>query len=131
MLNACGLEIEINIYTHFCVGGLGCFCKVNWLVMSMENKSYVIMACDTTKDRNEHEIKLVVDHLRSSRGGDILSAGDTLLLLGVLHKVPHPSKSVTHDNCEIHSLILILLVLVVYIWIFCQRIVMLITIGMF
>ncbi|TKY56052.1 Proline-rich receptor protein kinase PERK8 [Spatholobus suberectus] len=60
------------------------------LVMSMEIPipSYVVVACDATKDRNEQEVKLVVDHLRSR--GDILSASDSLLVLGALHKVPHP-----------------------------------------
>lgn len=52
--------------------------------------SYVIVACDATRDRNEHEIKTVVDHVRAK--GVILSAGDKLLVLCVLHKVSHPSK---------------------------------------
>ncbi|XP_057440109.1 proline-rich receptor-like protein kinase PERK14 [Lotus japonicus] len=50
--------------------------------------SYVIVACDATRDRNEHEIKIVVDHVRAK--GIILSAGDKLLVLCVLHKVSHP-----------------------------------------
>ncbi|KAK7410651.1 hypothetical protein VNO78_01603 [Psophocarpus tetragonolobus] len=50
--------------------------------------SYVVVACDATRDRTEHEIKLVVDHVRSR--GVFLSAGDTLLVLCVLHKVSHP-----------------------------------------
>lgn len=57
---------------------------------SLPTPSYVVIACDATKDRSEHEIKLIVDHLR--RKGVILSAGDRLLVLGVLHKVLHPSK---------------------------------------
>ncbi|XP_061373360.1 proline-rich receptor-like protein kinase PERK14 [Gastrolobium bilobum] len=50
--------------------------------------SYVVVACDATKDGNEHDIKLVVDHVRAR--GVILSAGERLLVLCVLHKVPHP-----------------------------------------
>ncbi|KAL9313685.1 hypothetical protein ACSQ67_019137 [Phaseolus vulgaris] len=50
--------------------------------------SYVVVACDATRDRTEHEIKLVVDHVRSS--GVFLSNGDKLLVLCVLHKVSHP-----------------------------------------
>nr|KYP60188.1 hypothetical protein KK1_015639 [Cajanus cajan] len=56
--------------------------------MEIPLPSYVVVACDATKDRNEHEIKHVVDRLR--RRGDILSASHSLLVLGALHKVPHP-----------------------------------------
>ncbi|RDX78237.1 hypothetical protein CR513_41510, partial [Mucuna pruriens] len=56
--------------------------------MEIPLPSYVVVACDATKDRNEHEVKLVVDQIR--RRGDILSADDSLLVLGALHKVPHP-----------------------------------------
>ncbi|KAL2339704.1 hypothetical protein Fmac_007644 [Flemingia macrophylla] len=55
---------------------------------SPTSASYVIFACDATRDRNEHEIKLVVDHIRTK--GVFLSSGDTLLVLCVLHKVSHP-----------------------------------------
>ncbi|KAI9077554.1 hypothetical protein K1719_040486 [Acacia pycnantha] len=50
--------------------------------------SYVILACDATKDISEHEIKSILDHVRSTSG--ILYAGSKLLVLGVLHKVLHP-----------------------------------------
>lgn len=50
----------------------------------------VIVACDATRDRNEHDIKLVIGNVRAN--GVILSAGDKLLVLCVLHKVSHPSK---------------------------------------
>ncbi|KAJ1380313.1 Tyrosine-protein kinase, active site [Sesbania bispinosa] len=50
--------------------------------------SYIVVAADATRDRNEHEIKLIIDHIRAR--GDILSARDRLLLLCVLHKVSHP-----------------------------------------
>ncbi|KAG5045672.1 hypothetical protein JHK82_015059 [Glycine max] len=50
--------------------------------------SYVVVACDATRDRTEHEIKLVVDHVRARRV--FLSSGDKLLVLCVLHKVSHP-----------------------------------------
>ncbi|XP_054789210.1 proline-rich receptor-like protein kinase PERK10 isoform X2 [Prosopis cineraria] len=55
---------------------------------SPPSTSYVILACDATKDSSEHEIKSILDHVRSTHG--ILQAGYRLLVLGVLHKVPHP-----------------------------------------
>ncbi|TKY74189.1 Proline-rich receptor protein kinase PERK8 [Spatholobus suberectus] len=55
---------------------------------SPPSPSYVVVACDATRDRTEHEIKLVVDHVRAR--GVFLSAGDKLLVLCVLHKVSHP-----------------------------------------
>lgn len=57
---------------------------------STSSPSCIIVACDATRDRNEHEIKLVIDHMRSK--GIILSAGVRLLMLCILHKVSHPSK---------------------------------------
>ncbi|KAL7262971.1 hypothetical protein ACSBR1_001188 [Camellia fascicularis] len=48
----------------------------------------VVIAYDATKDRKERELKLTVDNLRLR--GDILHGGDTLMLLGVLHRLPHP-----------------------------------------
>ncbi|GMP46623.1 hypothetical protein CsSME_00014695 [Camellia sinensis var. sinensis] len=63
---------------------------------SMENNPLppipgrVVIAYDATKNRNEGELKRTVDSIRSR--GDILHGGDTLTLLGVLHKVPHPSS---------------------------------------
>ncbi|XP_047158877.1 proline-rich receptor-like protein kinase PERK14 [Vigna umbellata] len=50
--------------------------------------SYVVVACDATRDRTENEIKLVADHVRAR--GSFLSHGDKLLVLCVLHKVSHP-----------------------------------------
>ncbi|KAK7351070.1 hypothetical protein VNO77_10233 [Canavalia gladiata] len=55
---------------------------------SPPSPSYVVVACDATRDRTEHEIKLVVDHVRAK--GVFLSGGDKLLVLCVLHKVSHP-----------------------------------------
>ncbi|XP_020233022.1 receptor-like cytosolic serine/threonine-protein kinase RBK1 [Cajanus cajan] len=55
---------------------------------SPPSASYVIFACDATRDRTEHEIKLVVNHVRTR--GVFLSSGDKLLVLCVLHKVSHP-----------------------------------------
>ena len=52
--------------------------------------SYVVVACDATRNRTEHEIKLVVDHVRARRV--FLSSGDKLLVLCVLHKVSHPRE---------------------------------------
>ncbi|KAI4337896.1 hypothetical protein L6164_016261 [Bauhinia variegata] len=51
-------------------------------------QSYVVIACDATKDRTEHDAKLTVERIRSMNG--ILNASDKLLVLGVLHRVPHP-----------------------------------------
>ncbi|RDX62847.1 Proline-rich receptor-like protein kinase PERK8, partial [Mucuna pruriens] len=50
--------------------------------------SYVVVACDATRDRTEHEIKLIADHVRTR--GVFLTSGDKLLVLCVLHKVSHP-----------------------------------------
>ncbi|CAK7346869.1 unnamed protein product [Dovyalis caffra] len=50
--------------------------------------SHVVIAYDATKDRGFHELKLTVDAVRMR--GDILRGGDTLVVLGVLHRVLHP-----------------------------------------
>ncbi|KAH1096785.1 hypothetical protein J1N35_013706 [Gossypium stocksii] len=50
--------------------------------------SYVVIAFDATKDHNEREFRIIINHIRVR--GDILRGGDTLLLLGVLHRVTHP-----------------------------------------
>ncbi|CAL5203945.1 unnamed protein product [Lathyrus oleraceus] len=56
--------------------------------MGSPSSSCIIVACDATRDRNEHEIKIVIDHVRAR---DImLSSGDRLLVLCILHKVSHP-----------------------------------------
>ncbi|KAI9200750.1 hypothetical protein LWI28_012731 [Acer negundo] len=59
----------------------------------MENRpsgsgSHVVIAYDATKERGEHELKRTVSSVRLR--GDILRAGDTLLVLGVLHRLVHP-----------------------------------------
>ena len=50
----------------------------------------VVVAYDATKDRTEIEFSHTIRSIRSR--GDILHGGDTLMFLGVLSKVPHPSK---------------------------------------
>lgn len=55
--------------------------------------SHVVIAYDATKDRGGHELKLTIDAVQLR--GDILRAGDTIVVLGVLHKVVHPSKCST------------------------------------
>ncbi|XP_008441660.2 probable serine/threonine-protein kinase PBL5 [Cucumis melo] len=50
--------------------------------------SRIIIAYDATKDRTEHELQLTLRNLWMR--GDILRGGDTLIVLGILHKVPHP-----------------------------------------
>lgn len=65
--------------------------EFHWsMVRPPSDPSYVIVACDATRDRNEHDIKLVIGNVRAN--GVILSPGDRLLVLCVLHKVSHPSK---------------------------------------
>ncbi|KAI8014633.1 hypothetical protein LOK49_LG05G02562 [Camellia lanceoleosa] len=48
----------------------------------------VVIVCDATKYRNKRELELTVDNIRLRR--DILHGGDTLTLLGILHRLPHP-----------------------------------------
>ncbi|KAK6939958.1 Protein kinase domain [Dillenia turbinata] len=50
--------------------------------------SNVVLALDATKDHTEHEIQLTVNNVRSR--GDILKSGDRFIVLGILHRVPHP-----------------------------------------
>lgn len=50
--------------------------------------SRVIMAYDATKDRHEGELQRTLDEVRLR--GDILHGRDRLIVLGVLHRVPHP-----------------------------------------
>ncbi|KAM1537418.1 hypothetical protein PS1_002352 [Malus domestica] len=50
--------------------------------------SHVVIAYDATKDRGVHELTLAVDSLQ--KRGDVLHSGDTIIMLGVLHKVVHP-----------------------------------------
>ena len=52
--------------------------------------SRIIIAYDATKDRTEHELQMTLRNLWMR--GDILRGGDTLIVLGILHRVPHPSK---------------------------------------
>ncbi|XP_031271242.1 uncharacterized protein LOC116129664 isoform X1 [Pistacia vera] len=55
---------------------------------TLASPSYVVIAYDATKERGQDELKLTVDRIRLR--GDILRGGDTLLVLGVLHRVTHP-----------------------------------------
>ncbi|OMP06900.1 hypothetical protein COLO4_07812 [Corchorus olitorius] len=50
--------------------------------------SHVVVAFDATKDYNERELKVAIHEMLAR--GDILRGGDTLLMLGVLHRVTHP-----------------------------------------
>ncbi|GMP46606.1 hypothetical protein CsSME_00014688 [Camellia sinensis var. sinensis] len=78
---------------------------------SMENNPLplmpgrVVIAYDATKDRNERELKRTVDNIRYR--GDILHGGDTLMLLGVLHRLPHPSKCLANCLLEFKLLVLV------------------------
>lgn len=51
---------------------------------------HVVIAYDATRDREINELEVTIDRVRD-RGG-ILRGGDTLVVLGVLHTVPHPCK---------------------------------------
>lgn len=60
--------------------------------METANKpSYVVIAYDATKERGKDELKVTVNEIRMR--GDILRGGDTLRVLGVLHWITHPCKS--------------------------------------
>ncbi|WCJ43456.1 Protein kinase superfamily protein [Euphorbia peplus] len=50
--------------------------------------SHVVIAYDATKDRGIHELQRTIDEVRMR--GDILRGGDTLIVLGVLHKLTNP-----------------------------------------
>ncbi|TYH18261.1 hypothetical protein ES288_A05G256200v1 [Gossypium darwinii] len=50
--------------------------------------SHVVIALDATKDYNERELRIAIQNILVR--GDILRVGDTLLMLGVLHRVTHP-----------------------------------------
>ncbi|XWS21712.1 hypothetical protein CRYUN_Cryun30bG0078100 [Craigia yunnanensis] len=47
--------------------------------------SHVVIAFDATKDHNERELRTTINNVRVR--GDILRVGDTLVMLGVLHRV--------------------------------------------
>ncbi|KAJ0086735.1 hypothetical protein Patl1_08191 [Pistacia atlantica] len=55
---------------------------------TLSSPSYVVIAYDATKERGQDELKVTVNRVRLR--GDILRGGDTLLVLGVLHRVTHP-----------------------------------------
>lgn len=50
----------------------------------------IVIALDATRDHPEQEIKRIIEEIRSQ--GNILHAGDTIIVLGVLHKYLHPSE---------------------------------------
>ncbi|KAH6836049.1 hypothetical protein C2S53_012017 [Perilla frutescens var. hirtella] len=50
--------------------------------------SRILIVCDATKDRNNHEFMKMIHDIRM-RGG-ILNPGDSIRVFGVLHKVLHP-----------------------------------------
>ncbi|KAL5571796.1 hypothetical protein UlMin_021393 [Ulmus minor] len=49
---------------------------------------YVLIVYDATRDHDEAELGLTIHNIRMR--GDILRAGDTLVVLGVLHTIHHP-----------------------------------------
>ncbi|KAI3464594.1 hypothetical protein Pfo_021257 [Paulownia fortunei] len=50
--------------------------------------SRILIVCDATKDRSNHEFKHTINNIRM-RGG-IVHPGDTIMVFGVLHRVLHP-----------------------------------------
>lgn len=52
--------------------------------------SHVVIAYDATREHECNELEVTIDRVRLR--GDILRSGDTLVMLGVLHTVPHPCK---------------------------------------
>ncbi|KAL8481891.1 hypothetical protein ACS0TY_027600 [Phlomoides rotata] len=50
--------------------------------------SRILIVCDATKDRSNHEFRRTIHNIRM-RGG-IVHPGDTIVVFGVLHKVLHP-----------------------------------------
>ncbi|KAF5467836.1 hypothetical protein F2P56_012048 [Juglans regia] len=55
---------------------------------SPSSPSNVVIALDATKDRSQTELEHTIEGVRTA--GCILRGGDTLVVLGVLHKVLHP-----------------------------------------
>ena len=60
---------------------------------------YVLIVYDATRDQDEREFGLTIRDIRMR--GDILRAGDTLVLLGILHTIHHPSKCSTKCPSQI------------------------------
>ena len=58
---------------------------------SPPSPSHVLIFYDALKERVERELERTIDIVRM-RGG-ILRSGDTLVVLGILHTVQHPSES--------------------------------------
>lgn len=58
--------------------------------MASPQSLHVLMVYDATKERPDSELKTTIDKVRVR--GDILRPGDTLLVLGILHTLHHPSK---------------------------------------
>lgn len=57
----------------------------------MEKKNnIVVMAFDATRELKENELQLAIENVNLT--GGILGKGDTLVVLGVLHSLQHPSK---------------------------------------
>lgn len=54
----------------------------------LRDPSFVVVAFDATRERNDRELELTFNGIRMR--GDILCGGDSLLVLGVLHTVTNP-----------------------------------------
>lgn len=52
--------------------------------------SRILLVCDATKDRSSHEFRHSIHNMRMQ--GGIVNSGDTIVVLGALHRVLHPSK---------------------------------------
>lgn len=62
--------------------------------------SRVLIVFDATKDHSNHEIRRTVNNIRM-RGG-IVHPGDTITVVGVLHKILHPSKLICTVSSRLH-----------------------------
>lgn len=56
----------------------------------------IVVACDATKNLNAQEFKQIMSNIQMQK--NMIQEVDTITVLGVLHKVLHPSKSM-HSHC--------------------------------
>lgn len=52
--------------------------------------SRILFVYDATKDRSSHEFRHSIHNVRMQVG--IVNSGDTIVVLGALHRILHPSK---------------------------------------
>lgn len=59
----------------------------------------IVVACDATRNFNAHEFKQIITNIQMRQ--NMIQEVDTITVLGVLHKVLHPSKSICIELCAI------------------------------